>query len=96
MANEHQKNFDQSVRYTFTTFIFDHFSSIASSAIPEDRRELYEEDHFDERGDLKREWREFINDYLFNLASSNPRVFSMLMDAYTLYLYTEVNGHTLL
>lgn len=96
MANEHQKNFDQSVRYTFTSFIFDHFSSIASSAIPEDRRELYEEDHFDERGDLKREWREFINDYLFNLASSNPRVFSMLMDAYTLYLYTEVNGHTLL
>ncbi len=96
MENENPKNFDQSVRYTFTTFIFDHFSSIASSAIPEDRRELYEEDHFDERGDLKREWREFINDYLFNLASSNPRVFAMLMDSYTLYLYTEVNGHTLL
>lgn len=96
MANENPKNFDQSVRCTFSTFIFGHFPSIASSAIPEDRRELYEEDHFDEKGDLKREWREFINDYLFNLASSNSRVFGILMDAYTLYLYTEVNGHTLL
>lgn len=37
-----------------------------------------------------------MNDYLFNLASSNPRVFGMLMDAYNLYLYTEINGNSVL
>lgn len=37
-----------------------------------------------------------MNDYLFNIASSNPRVFSMLMDAYNLYLYTEINGNSVL
>lgn len=37
-----------------------------------------------------------MNDYLFNLASANPRVFGMLIDAYNLYLYTEINGNTVL
>ena len=96
MENENSEVSRKGSRYSFTAFIFDFYPSIASSSIPEDRRDSFEEDHFDSKGELKREWREYMNDYLFNLASANPRVFSMLMDAYNLYLYTEINGNSVL
>lgn len=96
MENENSKVSDKGGRYSFTAFILDFYPSIACSSIPKDRRESFQEDHFNGKGEIKREWREYMNDYLFNIASSNPRVFSMLMDAYNLYLYTEINGNSVL
>lgn len=96
MENENSKASDKGSRYSFTSFLFDVFPSIALASIPEDRRDAFQEDHFNGKGELKREWREYMNDYLFNIASANPRVFGMLMDSYNLYLYTEINGNSVL
>lgn len=96
MENENSKASNKGSRYSFTSFLFDVFPSIALASIPEDRRDSFQEDHFNGKGELKREWREYMNDYLFNIASANPRVFGMLMDSYNLYLYTEINGNSVL
>ena len=96
MENENSKVSDKGSRYSFTAFILDFYPSIACASIPEDKRESFQEGHFNGKGEIKREWREYMNDYLFNIASTNPRVFSILMDAYNLYLYTEINGNSVL
>lgn len=96
MENENSEVSYKGSRYSFTSFIFDVYPSIAVASIPEYRRDSFQEDHFNGKGEIKREWREYMNDYLFNLASANSRVFGMLMDAYNLYLYTEINGNSVL
>lgn len=96
MENENSKVSNKCSRYSFTAFILDFYPSIAFASAPEDRRESFREDPLSAKGEIKRELREYMNDYLFNLASSNPRVFSMLMDSYNLYLYTEINGNSVL
>lgn len=96
MENENSEVSKKGSRYSFTSFIFDVYPSIALASIPGDRRDSFQEDHFNGKGEIKREWREYMNDYLFNLASANSRVFGMLMDAYNLYLYTEINGNSFL
>lgn len=99
MNNNEQisKLVEESRKYPFSTFLFDHFSSVASESFPPEKSEDFIEHPYTEKsGELRREIRECINDYCFVLASANSRVFSMLMDAYTIYLYTEINGNRLL
>lgn len=99
MNNNEQisKLVEESRKYPFSTFLFDHFSSVASESFPPEKSEDFIEHPYTEKsGELRREIRECINDYCFVLASANSRVFGMLMDAYTIYLYTEINGNRLL
>lgn len=99
MNNNEQisKLVEESRKYPFSTFLFDHFSSVASESFPPERSEDFIEHPYTEKsGELRREIRECINDYCFVLASANSRVFGILMDAYTIYLYTEINGNRLL
>lgn len=99
MNNNEQisKLVEESRKYPFSTFLFDHFSSVASESFPPEKSEDFIEHPYTEKsGELRREIRECINDYCFVLASANSRVFGMLMDSYTIYLYTEINGNRLL
>lgn len=99
MNNNEQisKLVEESRKYPFSTFLFDHFSSVASESFPPEKSEDFIEHPYTEKsGELRREIRECINDYCFVLASANSRVFGILMDAYTIYLYTEINGNRLL
>lgn len=77
-------------RYTFCDFIQEHFPKVSARAV-----DSYTEELKSSSVDLPSP-RVLINDYLFQLAAANPRVFGMLMDSYNLYLYTEVNGNTVL
>lgn len=99
MNNNEQiaKRIEESRKYPFSSFLFDHFRSVAFESFPSEKSEDFVEHPYTEKsGELRREIRECINDYCFVLASANPRVFSMLMDSYTIYLYTEINGNSLL
>lgn len=99
MNNNEQisKLVEESRKYPFSSFLFDHFSSVASESFPPEKSEDFIEHPYTEKsGELRREIRECINDYCFALASANSRVFGILMDSYTIYLYTEINGNRLL